>query len=382
MELEGVVQNYAWGKLGSESAVADLCRGDIQGDLPYAELWMGTHPNGPAKIKATGQSLKDFIDGFEDKARLLGKEPHRAFGGALPFLLKILSVRKALSIQAHPNKELAETLHASRPEIYKDPNHKPEMAVALTEFEGLCGFRPLEEISTFLSEVKPLREAVGEPHASALCEGKSGALKDAFGALMQCESKVIKAQLDSMISPNYEIPHLKDLFIRLHAEYPGDVGCFVIYFLNLVSLQPGEAMFLGPNLPHAYLRGDCVEVMATSDNVVRAGLTPKLIDVPPLLNMLIYEPTRDVRFFPKEENPHSTLFDPPVKDFVFVRIFFPGEGGSFSKPIPRDRASFFITPRGPGNAKGQILFLKAGGSGELSFWKEESLRAFQPFCSC
>uniref|UniRef100_A0A0K2V1E5 Mannose-6-phosphate isomerase n=1 Tax=Lepeophtheirus salmonis TaxID=72036 RepID=A0A0K2V1E5_LEPSM len=378
MELEGVVQNYAWGKIGSSSAVADLSTVKVDPDLTYAELWMGTHPNGPATLKGTGISLKDFIDGSENKAKVLGEECNKQFGGSLPFLLKVLSVNKALSIQAHPNKELAETLHEQRPDIYKDPNHKPEMALALTEFEGLCGFRPLGEIAKFLLNMDPLRNVVGESNAVAIVNGNADALKDAFGALMQCEPETIKSQLSSMLNSNYEIPYLKELFLRLHKEYPGDVGCFVIYFLNFVVLQPGESMFLGPNLPHAYLKGDCIECMACSDNVVRAGLTPKLIDVPTLLSMLDYQSVSNVKFSPVQENEQSLLYSPPVKDFSIVKIcVLPGKKYTL---LPRKSASILIYTTGT-DVKGKIIFLKAEEIFEIQENQTDVL-VFQAFCGC
>ena len=138
MELKCEVQQYAWGKIGSESQVALLAKSgredfEIQSSTPYAELWMGTHPNGPSKIMESNQLLDEYI---KDQPEVLGNTCRKLFGDNLPFLFKILSVNKALSIQAHPNKELAVALHHDRPHIYKDPNHKPEMAIALSNFEG------------------------------------------------------------------------------------------------------------------------------------------------------------------------------------------------------------------------------------------------------
>lgn len=143
MELTCAVQNYAWGKSGNASEVA-LLQSSANSDFkideskPYAELWMGTHPNGPSVLTGSGRSLKEHIS---DNKSFLGEESRAKFGDDLPFLFKVLSVGKALSIQAHPDIELAKKLHAERPDVYKDPNHKPEMAIALTKFEGLCGFR-------------------------------------------------------------------------------------------------------------------------------------------------------------------------------------------------------------------------------------------------
>ena len=331
MELSCSVQTYAWGKVGSSSEVARLAAGKacreftLEEETNYAELWMGIHPNGPARLVLEDQLLAEYIEKNPD---CLGGKIQERFGATLPFLFKVLSVNKALSIQAHPNKSHAEQLHAERPTIYKDPNHKPEIAVALTQFEGLCGFRPLEEIQTFLQTVPELRGAVAE-HQSLLAATQQSyeqQLKEAFQSLMVCSPEVLKEQLQALqsrLAAESRSDPVSGLFLRLHSQYPGDVGCFVIYFLNHLQLSPGEAMFLGPNVPHAYLSGDCVEVMANSDNVVRAGLTPKLIDVPTLVAMLDYTCTRpDTRKFSADPDLSSDLcleFDPPVPDFSVAR---------------------------------------------------------------
>ena len=161
MELKCEVQQYAWGKIGQESQVALLAKNrpdfEVQANTPYAELWMGTHPNGPSRIMKSNQPLDEYIKEHPD---VLGVTCRERFGNNLPFLFKILSVNKALSIQAHPNKELAAKLHNDRPNVYKDPNHKPEMAIALTEFQGLCGFRPLREIKNNCENNSQLRKII------------------------------------------------------------------------------------------------------------------------------------------------------------------------------------------------------------------------------
>uniref|UniRef100_A0A8B9ZJL6 mannose-6-phosphate isomerase n=1 Tax=Anas platyrhynchos TaxID=8839 RepID=A0A8B9ZJL6_ANAPL len=153
--LACVVQNYSWGKLGLQSEVAQLVASDdptahIDPEQPYAELWMGAHPKGDAAIRDNRIPQKTLGRWISANPACLGAKVKDAFQGRLPFLFKVLSVRSALSIQAHPNKELAAKLHAQFPQHYPDANHKPEMAIALTPFEGLCGFRPVEEISAFL----------------------------------------------------------------------------------------------------------------------------------------------------------------------------------------------------------------------------------------
>lgn len=175
MEIETAIQKYDWGKRGKDSLVAKLYQNlhqdfRIDDDVPYSELWMGTHPNGPSLVRVTGQPLSEYI---AENPECLGKEARKAFGDQLPYLFKVLSINKALSIQVHPNKvtfhcivnyrlmwnyflliqKHAEELHAQFPDIYKDPNHKPEMAIALTKMEALCGFRPISEIKSFVKGI-------------------------------------------------------------------------------------------------------------------------------------------------------------------------------------------------------------------------------------
>ena len=404
MELKCEVQQYAWGKMGLDSQVALLAKSrgqdfEIQSNLPYAELWMGTHPNGPSRIMKSNQLLDDYIKNMPE---VLGDNCRRLFGNNLPFLFKILSVNKALSIQAHPNKDLAIILHKDRPHVYKDSNHKPEMAIALTNFEGLCGFRPLSEIKKHFQDITQLRQIVGEKASQEFlsCDdcSYSEEMKKCFTLLMQCDKKVVESKVlehKQKVGTLEKKDELDNLFLRLSDQYPGDVGCFVIYFLNLVHLTPGEAMFLGPNVPHAYLSGDCVECMACSDNVVRAGLTPKLIDVEILCSMLEYTCTKgesSVKFLPYAENTNSILYDPPVPDFSVAKL---SVSKSTYMSVPRESSSIVINVKGVGNYKvysescstsyssgtmqtGTVLFLKA--KDVLEIVTETDLVCYQAFC--
>ena len=322
------MQCYAWGKIGQDSQVAKYAPHAskdfvLSPDTPYAELWMGTHPNGPSKLTHQDMLLADYI---KENPEVLGDKTRETFGVELPFLFKVLSVNKALSIQAHPSKDHAAQLHAQFPSIYKDPNHKPEIAIALTAFEGLCGFRPLQEIQAFFEKVPELK-LVSKNCDNLLAATEANyqkELKDCFESLMLCDKNGIKDNLESLKCQIQGMDlgsDVTELFLRLCSQYPGDVGCFVIFFLNHLKLSPGESMYLGPNVPHAYLSGDCVEVMANSDNVVRAGLTPKLIDTPTLVSMLDYTCTSPLeRFFtPTSSSQHCRVYNPPVPDFAVSR---------------------------------------------------------------
>ncbi|ETI42461.1 mannose-6-phosphate isomerase, class I [Phytophthora nicotianae CJ01A1] len=289
-ELQCVAQTYAWGKSGLESSVAQLKEAadeSFKADAatPYAELWMGTHPNGPSKVLR--EENKDALL-LSDWIRMLRANET----GDLPYLFKVLSVRKALSIQAHPDIKLARELHEKFPEIYKDANHKPEMTIALTRFEALCQFREINEIAAHLHAVPELCALVdAEVSQRLMTQQDEAALREFFRCFVYAESSIIVAQLRSLrarLESSSSLSALEKLVLRLDNEYPGDIGCFCPFLLNYITLEPGEAMFLGANEPHAYLFGDCVECMACSDNVVRAGLTPKFIDKETLHSMLTY----------------------------------------------------------------------------------------------
>jgi len=336
-------QNYAWGKIGMESKVAELISNayseiEIDNNKTYAELWMGTHPNGPSFKKETKETLKSVLLGNQE---LLTSGIASKYGD-LPFLFKVLSIRKALSIQAHPDKKLAEYLYKNYPDIYKDDNHKPEMAIALTPFEGLCGFRPLENIKKNIENNPEIIDAIGRDIVDEFfeitkntennnildIERNKNVLKKLYRSLMEQDHALIKTQLDKLINritekdPNPTKGTLNEVLIRIEKQYPGDVGIFSIFLLNYVSLKPGEGLYLAANEPHAYISGDCIECMAASDNVVRAGLTPKFKDVETLVNMLTYtcksSDNQIVTGSPYLNSKSTTLYDPPIEEFSIL----------------------------------------------------------------
>lgn len=364
--LRCAVQTYGWGKIGSTSAVANLsCSGNpgfaCDAATPYAELWMGAHPKSPSLIiTESGESL-NLASWLANNSWALGQRVHLQFAGELPFLFKVLSVRTALSIQAHPNKEDAVKLHSSDPLNYPDPNHKPEVAIALSDFEGMCGFRPVVEIANFIDALPSLANVLNLPDVkesidtmrNGTPEEMRTMLKQCFAALMTAPVPLVQENLtrqSSQICAQTHKSALDSLFLRLCDQYPGDVGCFCIYFLNVVTLKPGQAMFLGPNEPHAYLSGDCVECMACSDNVVRAGLTPKFKDVPYLCKMLTYSS------YAAQSQVFEGLLVPgvyglfqypsPVPDFAVARVEVTA---SSTLTLPRtDSPRIFIVTKGQG----------------------------------
>ncbi|MCT4716909.1 mannose-6-phosphate isomerase [Enterobacteriaceae bacterium H18W14] len=320
-KLINSVQNYAW---GSKTALTDLYGVQNPENLPMAELWMGAHPKSSSKVLENGKprALREVIDA--DQTATLGKAVAQRFG-ELPFLFKVLCAEQPLSIQVHPNKKASEIGFAKEnadgipldaaERNYKDPNHKPELVFALTPFLAMNAFREFSDIVSLLQPVSGAHTAI----AHFLQEPGAERLSQLFASLlnMQGEEKsralaVLKAALNSQQGEPWET-------IRVISEfYPDDSGLFSPLLLNVVKLEPGEAMFLFAETPHAYLKGVALEVMANSDNVLRAGLTPKYIDIPELVANVKFEPKPAGELLTQPQQNGSELdFPIPVQDFAF-----------------------------------------------------------------
>lgn len=333
--LKCKAQNYAWGKPCADSLVAQLLFTSqeqqptaTQQQDRFAELWMGTHPSAPSLIaenlsveknnnnnntETTLPSLKELLTPAN-----LGRSHQATFGRThvdLPYLFKVLSIDKALSIQSHPDKKLAEELHKKDPAHYPDDNHKPELVVALTPFQALCCFRKVNEIVWFLEHIPELAKITGysatttnaapkddgDDHSTTAAAFLRPLLSKLYAAPQDENASLQKQFLEASSSSSSKPIASGDekmvpLFSRAVAafkqvseQFPGDVGLWMVFFLNVLDLQPGDGLFLAANEPHAYLAGDCVEIMAASDNVIRAGLTPKFKDVEILLSSLTYK---------------------------------------------------------------------------------------------
>ncbi|KAL9456765.1 hypothetical protein AB3S75_005902 [Citrus x aurantiifolia] len=371
LRLQCAVKNYNWGIVGNKSHVSRLfCLNSgthINPNEPYAEFWIGTHESGASFLDHGGLSLKEWISKNPD---VLGDRVLNKWGGDLPFLFKVLSVEKALSIQAHPDKELARILHKSQPSLYSDENHKPEMALALTEFEALCGFISLKELRNVLCTVPEIVDLVGGADAEQCFPvsefGRSQEVKAIVESIFSqillssrdeiCE---IVSRLKWRLNLEKKKRQLTDkemLVLRLEGQYPDDAGVLAAFLLNYVKLNRGEALCIGANEPHAYIRGECIECMATSDNVVRAGLTSKHRDIQTLLSMLNRR-----QGFPQilkgiSLNPYTTRYLPPFEEFEVDFCV-----------IPQAASVVFPSVAGPS------LFLFISGNGTLSagFSKEQ-----------
>lgn len=322
--IEGIMRDYAW---GSQTALADLT-GQAPTGHPQAEIWFGTHPAAPSLLADhRPRTLADLI--AEDPQQHLGKGQEQ-----LPFLLKLLAADRALSIQVHPTKQQAEQGYAqedaagipldSPQRNYKDRNHKPELLVALTPFTALAGFRPVDR-------TRELFAALGCAH---LFDAEA-ALPDTLSRCLNLSSEQTQAAIIALVrgaralladdatsaaertqTPERWMHEVAELLLELAKEYPGDPGILSAALLNLVVLEPGEALYLDAGQLHAYVDGCGVEIMANSDNVLRGGLTQKHIDVAELLNIVRYEPIEDPRLLVEADGTYSV----PAEEFVLRRV--------------------------------------------------------------
>ncbi|MBF6637476.1 mannose-6-phosphate isomerase [Rouxiella silvae] len=321
-KMHNNVQNYAWGSVDALSELYGIANPDGK---PMAELWMGAHPKSSSRVEdAQGNqiSLRDVIS--QDLNANLGEKVARRFG-ELPFLFKVLCANQALSIQVHPSKSNAvigfEKENKAGVPIdaaernYKDANHKPELVFALTPFAAMNGFRELGEIQSLLQPVAGAHPDI----ARFLINPDFEHLKTLFAALLSMtgESKSLALDiLDNALQSQHGEPW--DTLRSIAIDYPGDSGLFSPLLLNVIELQPGEAMFLYAETPHAYLKGVALEVMANSDNVLRAGLTPKYIDIPELLaNLQFVAKPANTLLTTSEQRGSELIFPIPVEDFAF-----------------------------------------------------------------
>ncbi len=284
--ISGATKNYDW---GSKQLVPDFF-GLAETIEPIAEIWFGTHPLGESKSLAENRSLSESL------------------GKRLRFLVKFLSAERALSIQVHPNSdqakagfdlEQAQEIPISDPKRnYKDASHKPEALIALTSFRALCGFRPRTELVTVFTEF-----GKSEPEFASLAKDlhSKAPLEKIFEALVD-NSELAKRFVDTVASSqsNPVAIKVRELVSNLLKQFPGDTGALVALMLNEVALEPGEAIYLPAGNVHAYLSGLGLEVMAASDNVVRAGLTSKHVDVAEVLEVADFSELLEPRLRPKK----------------------------------------------------------------------------------
>lgn len=305
--LDGVRRDYAW---GSRSAIPALL-GEPPSDTPVAELWFGDHPSGPSRVPERNASLDEIV--AADPVGMLGPSVLSGYGAHLPFLLKILAAERALSTQVHPTKEQAAAAFAAGDPNYSDANHKPELLYALTPFDALCGFRPVAETLELLA-------ALDLPELAFVADLLRGAdgLRAAFTDVL---AHPRPSDLVDALTPRLGADE-RLAGVRLAAtDFPGDIGVLLAVLLNHVRLEPGQAIYLGAGNVHSYLRGTGVEIMASSDNVLRCGLTTKPVDVPELLKIA------DCTELPEPRWPSvDGVFAVPVPDFRLAVVDVEGPG--------------------------------------------------------
>ena len=340
-------QNYNWGRKGSSSQVARLlvASGQLGGDQveegrSYAELWLGTHPKTPSRLEE-GPLLSSVL---QARPQLLGQELVQEFGPCLPFLTKVLSIGHPLQLQVHPSMEEAAVLHRQNPAAFLDANHKPEMAVAITPFTALCGWRIPEAILRLAVKVPELGWVLGEEVVRLLAEQTRLELKVAacYSAIFQSgrsqEHTALLKTLATRLAQKQECIAEERVFLELHSAFPGDPGCWGVFLLNLLHLSPGEAIWVPAGQIHAYVSGDCVEVLSCGDNVLFCGLVHQedSIHFPPALT----DPSllaRVVSFLPSasplvpettDQEGHPSLA-PPVREFRLTKLLTVEEGGAW-----------------------------------------------------
>ncbi|MBN1246200.1 MAG: mannose-6-phosphate isomerase, class I [Anaerolineae bacterium] len=299
--MRNQIQTYAWGTRGADAFIPRLLGVEPQPDTPYAELWMGAHPKAPSTIELPGgetMALDRWIAAHPVEA--LGRSVAESYG-ALPFLFKVLSAGQALSIQAHPTRAQAVKLHREDPEHYPDDNHKPEIAIALDRLTALMGFKPYGAFVRTLGRYPELGGFVGPrlaeraaraQRASALIQAMM--IREVFATLVQQATETPEVfgeaveALAHRLKAGFEaLDEAEALFLELRERYGSqDVGLFALLLLNIVHLSAGEGIYTAAGVPHAYLKGNIVECMANSDNVVRVGLTPKFRDAKTLLKIV------------------------------------------------------------------------------------------------
>ncbi|MFG2620657.1 mannose-6-phosphate isomerase, class I [Streptomyces sp. NPDC048507] len=370
--LTNTIRPYAW---GSTTLIPALLGAEPTGE-PQAEMWMGAHPGAPSRLdRGAGETTLAAVIAADPEGQL-GSAAVAKFGPRLPFLLKLLAAGAPLSLQVHP--DLAQAKEGFEDEErrgvpieaghrnYKDANHKPELICALTPFDGLCGFRPPLEAAELL-------EGLGvdslKPYADLLrAHPVEAALREVLTAVLTADRAEMTRTVSEAAAAAERLGGRYAPYATLVHDYPGDPGVIAAMLLNHVRLQPGEAMFLGAGIPHAYLDGLGVELMANSDNVLRCGLTPKHVDVPELLKVVLFEPSAPGVLRPEADG--EEVYETPIDEFRLSR-FVLAPGGApqvLADGAPQILLCTAGTPVAGelALAPGESVFVPAGEKVELS----------------
>ena len=344
MRLENPILEYAW---GSRSAIQELLGRETDGRTPWAELWMGAHPKAPSRVVTNGDTipLNTLIDRHPEA--ILGNTVAGAFGGTLPFLLKVLAADQPLSIQAHPDRHLAEEGFERENRLripidaphrnYRDRWPKPEIICAVKPFYGLNGFRKAAETRELFRTFCPdgLSGAI-DILSNNMIDGdnEEPAIRSMFEWLLQmpAEKKAEAIRETTEKASGMESEEARWI-MQLFKYYPEDIGMLSPLFLNLIRLEPFSAMFLPPGSLHAYLEGVGIELMANSDNVLRGGLTSKHMDVSELMRVVNFTPAPLEILRPVAGSACEQVFQTNADEFK-LGVIRMDEGHPCSLPIP------------------------------------------------
>ena len=397
--LDNPVRHYAW---GSASDIPEFL-GEPADGTPQAELWMGAHPGDSSRVLrgGTSRSLLDLI--AADPAAELGPAVAARYGGRLPFLLKLLSAGQPLSLQVHPDRERAAARFADPrfADDYADDNHKPELICALRDgFEALCGFRPVPGTLALLDELAvpglaAYRELLaGRPGADGLravvTDILTGGDRDPGGAASRTGTgaESLAAAIAGVARAGRHVAAARSqwasagrAYARLADAYPRDPGVLVALLLNHAVLGEGEALFVAAGVPHCYLHGFGAEAMAASDNVLRAGLTSKRVNVPELLEVLDFVPA-PLHVLHAEQDGVQETYPVPVPDFRLGRLAL----GAGPVPLPGGGPQILLCIAGTARlqapdgtelelARGQSAYLAASCAGVTAAGPGTLLRA-------
>ncbi|PSN61124.1 mannose-6-phosphate isomerase [Corynespora cassiicola Philippines] len=400
LQLKCSCNQYPWGKQGSNSRAATLCSKTPGTDFkldeqsPYAEMWMGTYPELPSYLLETGEDLQDVLD--KHSSQLIGTNVIQKFNHTkLPYLPKVLSIAKALPLQLHPNKDLASKLHNRNPSQFTDPNHKPEIALALGDFEAFCGFKPLKDIERLL-QLPPLQAflpKVKKPNfddqslkhvVKAMLEASDDAIAKTNEALMQLPRDDFGADA-----------YIPDLIPRLAKQYDKcDNGTVVaLITMNYLQLKAGDSIYIPADGIHAYLSGDIIECMARSNNVLNTGFCPRADrdSVEQFCSVLTFTPhdpneaKLPPRSFDRSEDGKTKLYAPPLNEFSMLATEL--AGGETERLGALGGPSIMVVTRGEGTMKaegkehtvseGFVYFIGQGVS--LEFHAPKGLQSFIAF---
>lgn len=399
-ELKCSTNQYPWGKVGKESISAQLCakqpgygddgpKSDFKLDesKPYAEMWMGTYPVLPSYIASTGEDLQDVLDKYPKE--LVGDNMIKKFGHSkIPYLPKVLSIAKALPLQVHPNKELSAKLHEKDPQNFTDPNHKPEIALALSKFEAFCGFKPREQIAALVkldclkkflpdSDEKEFSHESIKKFVRNILVAEQDALKSTY--------KALTSEPASSFGPDSYIPELAP---RLAEQYDeADPGVLVaLITMNYLVLNPGESIYIPADGIHAYLSGDIIECMARSNNVINTGFCPKaergnaelftstLTFAPHDYEACMLRPQP----FKRGKNGKTQILAPPMSEFNMLQVSL--KGGEKETIEALKGPGIFIATKGGASMKaggkqvdvgeGHVFFVAQGVEVELEAGKD------------